>query len=81
MNIIKINYIVTKLFIIENVFILSILSAIFASVTLNKTIKFFIKTFKIMQLNKVEIVTANNMQRILNFNFYQFIVIVFLRQR
>ena len=48
MNIIKIDHTVTKSFIIENVFIFSIFSAIFASVTLNKTIKSFIKIFKIM---------------------------------
>ena len=48
MNIIKTDCIVTKSFIIKNVFVLSILSAIFISVTLNKTIKSFIKTFKIM---------------------------------
>ena len=48
MNIIKINHIVTKLFIIENVFVFSILSAIFIFMILNKTIKFFIKTFKII---------------------------------
>ena len=48
MNIIETDRIVTKLFIIKNVFILSILSAIFTSVILNKTIKSFIKAFKIM---------------------------------
>ena len=75
MNMIKIDRTVTKSFIIKNVFIFSILSTISASVTSNKTIKFFMKTFKIMQLNNVKIVTANNVQRIINFNFYQFIVI------
>ena len=30
-----------------------------------------------MQLNKIKIVTANDVQRIINFNFYRFIVIVF----
>ena len=70
MNIIETDRIVTKSFIIKNVFIFSILSAISASVILNKTIKFLIKAFKIMQLNNVKIVTANDVQRIINFNFY-----------
>ena len=47
-NMIKTDHIVTKSFIIENVFVLSILSAISAFVTSNKTIKSFIETFKIM---------------------------------
>ena len=70
MNIIKIDHTVTKSFIIENIFIFSILSAISASVTSNKTIKFFIKAFKIMQLNNIKVVTANDVQRINNFNLY-----------
>ena len=44
---------------------------------LNKTIKFFIKSFKIMQLNNIKIVIANDTQRSINFNLYQFITIVF----
>ena len=48
MNIIKTDRIVIKSFIVENVFAFLILSAISAFVTSNKTIKFFIKTFKIM---------------------------------
>ena len=70
MNMIETDCIVTKSFIIKNVFVFLILSAIFASVTLNKTIKFFTKTFKIMQLNNVKVVTANDVQRIINFNLY-----------
>ena len=60
MNMIEIDRTVTKSFIVENVFVFLILSAIFVSVTSNKTIKFFIKAFKIMQLNNVKVVTANN---------------------
>ena len=78
MNIIKINRTVTKSFIINNVFIFSILSAISVFVISNKTIKFFTKTFKIMQLNNVKIVTANDVQRIINFNFYQSVAAFFL---
>ena len=48
MNMIKIDCTVIKSFTVENIFAFSILSAISASVTLNKTIKFFIETFKIM---------------------------------
>ena len=76
-NIIKNNCIVAKLFIAENVFILSILSMIIIFVTSNKAIKFFIKNFKIMQLNNVKVVTANDVQQIINFNFYQFIAVIF----
>ena len=76
MNIIKIDRTDTKLFIIKNVFVFLILSAISASVISNKIIKSFIKTFKIMQLNNAKIVTANDVQRIINFNFYRFIVII-----
>ena len=77
MNMIEIDRTVTKSFIIKNIFIFSILSTISVSVTSNKTIKSFTKTFKIMQLNNVKIVTANDVQRIINFNFYQFIAVVF----
>ena len=78
MNMKKINCIVIKSFTVKNIFAFLILSAIFVSVTSNKTIKSFIKTFKIMQLNNVKVVTANDVQRIINFNFYQFIAVVFL---
>ena len=67
---IETDCIVIKLFIVKNIFVFSILSAISAFVTLNKTIKSFIKIFKIMQLNNVKIVTANDVQRIINFNLY-----------
>ena len=77
MNIIKNDRTVTKSFIAENAFASSILSIIIVFVILNKTIKFFIKIFKIMQLNNVKVVTANDVQRIINFNFYQFVAIVF----
>ena len=70
MNMIKTDYTVTKSFIIKNVFIFSILLEISVSVTSNKMIKFFIKIFKIMQLNNVKVVTANDVQQIINFNFY-----------
>ena len=77
MNIIRNDRTAAKSFIAENVFASSILSMIIVSVTLNKMIKFFIKIFKIMQLNSVKIVTANDVQRIINFNFYQFVAVVF----
>ena len=77
MNMIKNDRIVAKSFIAKNVFALSILSMIIVFVILNKMIKFFTEIFKIMQLNSVKIVTANDVQRIINFNFYRFITIVF----
>ena len=76
MNMIETDCIVIKSFIVKNVFASSILSAISASVTLNKTIEFFIETFKIMQLNNVKVVTANDVQRIINFNLYRFVAVV-----
>ena len=66
----KNDCIVIKSFIAKNVFISSILSMIIVFMISNKMIKFFIKIFKIMQLNNVKIVTANDIQRIINFNFY-----------
>ena len=48
MNMIEIDCTVIKSFTIENFFVFSILSAISAFMTSNKTIEFFIKTFKIM---------------------------------
>ena len=60
MNMIKNDCIVAKSFTANNVFISSILSIIIVFVISNKTIKFFIKIFKIMQLNNVKIVTAND---------------------
>ena len=77
MNMIKIDYTVIKSFIIENVFISSILSTISVVTTSNKMIKFFVKTFKIVQLNNIKIVTANDVQRFINFNFYRFVAIIF----
>ena len=77
MNMIKNDRIVTKSFIVKNAFISSILSIIIVFVISNKMIKFFINVFKIMQLNNVKIIIANDVQRIINFNFYQFIAIVF----
>ena len=78
MNMIKNNCIVTKLFIAKNVFASSILSIIIVFMISNKMIKSFIKIFKIMQLNNVKIVIANNVQRIINFNLYRFIAVIFL---
>ena len=77
MNMIKNDRIIAKSFIIENAFVSSILSIIVVFVISNKMIKFFIKIFKIMQLNNVKVVIANDVQRIINFNFYRFIAIIF----
>ena len=60
MNMIKNDHIIAKSFIIKNIFVLSILSTIAVFVTLNKMIKFFTKIFKIMQLNNVKIMIAND---------------------
>ena len=70
MNIIKNDRIAAKSFTAKNAFILLILSMIIVFVISNKTIKFFTKVFKIMQLNNVKVVIANDVQQIINFNFY-----------
>ena len=76
-NMIKNDCIAAKSFIAKNAFVSLILLVIIVFVTSNKTIKFFIKIFKIMQLNNVKIVIANDVQRIINFNLYRFTAIVF----
>ena len=76
-NMIKNDCIAAKSFTAKNVFVSSILLIIIIFVILNKTIKFFIKIFKIIQLNNVKVVIANDVQRIINFNLYQFVAIVF----
>ena len=48
MNMIENDRIITKSFIIKNVFVSSILSTIVIFMILNKAIKFFTKVFKIM---------------------------------
>ena len=60
MNMIENDCTVAKSFIAKDVFILLILSMIIVFVTSNKTIKFFIKVFEIMQLNNVKVVIAND---------------------
>ena len=77
MNMIKNDRTVAKSFTAKNIFVSLILSMIIVFVILNKMIKFLIKIFKIMQLNNVKIMTANDVQRIINFNFYRFIAIFF----
>ena len=76
MNMIKNDRIAAKLFIAKNIFVSSILLIITVLMTSNKTIKFFTKIFKIMQLNNVKVVTANDVQRIINFNLYRFVATV-----
>ena len=71
MNMIRNDRTAAKSFTAENVFASSILSMIIIFVISNKTIKFFTKVFKIMQLNSVKIVIADDVQRIINFNFYR----------
>ena len=77
MNMIRNDCTAAKSFIAKNVFISLILFIIIVFVISNKAIKSFTKIFKIMQLNNVKIVIANDVQRIINFNFYQFIATVF----
>ena len=60
MNIIKNDHIIAKSFIVKNVFVLLMLSTIVILMISNKTIKFLTKVFKIMQLNSVKVVIAND---------------------
>ena len=76
MNMIKNDRIITKSFTAKNVFVSSILLMIIVFMISNKAIKIFIKIFKIMQLNNIKIVIANDVQQIINFNFYRFAAIV-----
>ena len=76
MNMIENDRTVTKSFTAKNAFASSILSMIIAFVTLNKTIKSLTNVFKIMQLNNVKVVIANDVQRIINFNFYRSVATV-----
>ena len=76
MNIIENDRTVAKSFITKNVFASSILSIIIVFMISNKMIKFLTKIFKIMQLNNVKVVTANDVQRIINFNLYQFTAVI-----
>ena len=62
MNMIRNDRIIAKSFTVENVFVSSILSTIVVFVISNKTIKFLTKIFKIMQLNNIKVVTANDVQ-------------------
>ena len=62
MNIIKNDRIVTKSFIAKNVFVSLILSMIIVFIISNKTIKSFTEIFKIMQLNNIKVVIANDVQ-------------------
>ena len=59
-NMIKNDRIAAKSFTAKNVFTSSILSIIIVFVISNKTIKFFTEIFKIMQLNNVKVVIAND---------------------
>ena len=77
MNMIENDRTAAKSFTAENAFASSILSVIIVFVILNKTIKSFTEIFKIMQLNNVKIVITNDVQRIINFNFYRFAAAVF----
>ena len=70
MNMIKNDCIIAKSFIIKNVFILLILSAIIVPVTLNKIIKFFIKIFKFMQLNNAKI--------LLRMTYNKLVILIFI---
>ena len=60
MNMIENDRIAAKSFITKNIFILSILLIITVFIISNKTIKFFTKIFKIMQLNNIKIVIVND---------------------
>ena len=47
------------------------LSVVSISMTFKKIVESFIETFKIIQLNNVYAITANEMQRIMNVTLYK----------
>ena len=54
------------------------LFVVLISMIFKKIVEFFIKTFKIMQLNNFCAITANEMQRIMNVTLYKLSVVLFV---
>ena len=74
----KINQKISKSFNSKTVFASFVLFVVSISITFEKIIESFIKTFKIMQLNNVYAITANEMQRIMNVILYKLSTVLFV---
>ena len=74
MNLIKTDQKTNKSFSSKTFFAFSVLFVVSISMTFKKIVKFFIKTFKIMQLNNVYMTTANEIQRIMNITLYKLLI-------
>ena len=71
MNLIKTNQKTRKSFSLKIIFTFFVLFIVLISMTSEKIVEFFIKTFKIMQFNNVRAMIANEMQRIMNVTLYK----------
>ena len=71
MNLMKINQKTSKFFNLKTVFAFSVLLVVSISITSEKIVESFIETFKIIQLNNVRVIIANEMQRIMNVTLYK----------
>ena len=60
MNLTKIDQKISKSFSLKTIFAFSVLLAMFASMTFDKTIKFLIKVFKIMHFNNARTITVDD---------------------
>ena len=68
MNLIKTDQKINKFFNSQTIFAFFVLSIV----------EFFIKIFKIMQLNNICAITANEMQRIINITLYKSLIVLFV---
>ena len=61
----------SKSFSSKTTFAFSVLFVVFASMTFDKTIKFFTKVFKIIDFNNAHAIIVNDVQRIVNIILYK----------
>ena len=78
MNLIKIDQKTNKSFSSETIFAFFVLFVVSVSMISEKIVEFLIETFKIMQLNNVYAIIANEMQRIINVTLYKSSIILFV---
>ena len=70
-NLINIDQKTNKSFSTEIILASSILLTISTQITFKKTIKFFIKTFKIMHFNNARAIIVDEIQKIVNITLYR----------
>ena len=78
MNLMKTDQKISKLFSLKTIFASFMLLIVSISMTSEKIVEFFIETFKIMQLNNVRVIIANEMQRIMNVTLYKSLIALFV---